>query len=217
MAEVTEVDDHRVGDDGGQSRRNLMSRVGLALAVLALIAAGYFVGRSVNDDGVSAAGTTEPPAATSSSDSPSPTESAMNSEPPPDDTVEPPEQVGPTGATATPIIPAPSAGVVEHGPLAEGAAVQVTSTQWIAGTASIEVVAAVTGIATESGSCTVVAVLGDLTATKEYPAFFDGKGTSCGVMQLPLTDRRPGAWSVTVVFDSPSGAAVAEPAWVHVP
>ena len=122
----------------------------------------------------------------------------------------------PISQSETPTQPAPGLPGQPALPPTTGVEVVVTSSTWIADSESIQIVAAVTGVATQSGNCTATAVLGGDSATASVVALFDGRGTSCGTITIPMQGKLAGNWQVTVAFTYDSGSASSAPTTVKV-
>jgi hypothetical protein len=179
------------------------------LALAALIAAVTLFGK--DDDGGSAAGegsssasATPTTTASSASQPASTSASAAPATTPPATT---PAQPTPTDATSGQSeVPAPT-----------GVTVLITSQTWNAGTKAIEVVGSVQGVATETSTCTATATMGGASASAAVPGTFDGQGTSCGLISIPMSGKPSGTYQVVIAFDAGNGVAKSKPVSVDVP
>lgn len=207
-------------DSGASPQRRTPVRAALLglLALAALIAAVLIFGRG--DDEAPAAGESVSASATPSSGasaastSSAPTSgmpsasSATGGQPttvPPTST--PPSSASPTDATSGQSEPPAPAGVV----------VLITSQSWNAQTSSIEVVGSVQGVATETSKCTATATMGGSSATATVEGTFDGQGTSCGLISIPMDGKPAGTYQVVISFDAGNGVAKSQPVNVSVP
>lgn len=96
-------------------------------------------------------------------------------------------------------------------PPGNGVEVVVTSVEWHSSSQSLEVVAAVTGVTSDSGQCTATATMGSDQASASVNAVFDGRGMSCGSILIPMQGKPAGKWNITVVFTYAGGTAAAAP------
>ncbi|WP_134325123.1 hypothetical protein [Cumulibacter soli] len=104
------------------------------------------------------------------------------------------------------------------------ALVLITSSDWNADEQAIEVVGSVQGVASESSTCTATATPdgvdennADANKTATVDGTFDGQGTACGLMTIPMPDAKPGVYHVVIAFDDGSGQIKSDPVDVTIP
>jgi len=121
-----------------------------------------------------------------------------------------PTTTAPATATATPSTPTRSSSPAGSGPSPAGADAQpayptlagvravVTSHEIGGAGVAIEVTALILGTTREGLTCTATSTDGVRSASGSAPAVFDGRGLSCGTMQVALPEPATGVWTTTV-------------------
>lgn len=175
------------------------------LALAAIIALVSLFGK--DDDGAGApAEATDPLATVSSATGETPSATSGN---------ESTQSTAPAPAPSD--APSSTDATVAAEPTPEGVTVLITSQSWNAANQSIEVVGTVQGIAIESSTCTASATLDGAAVTASVEGVFDGSGTSCGLIAIPMAGHPPGSYQVVIEFASASGSGTSEPVVVTVP
>lgn len=204
-------DEPTVATERGRRLPMRAAALGL-LALAALIAAVLIFGGGDSESSAAGDSSSAPPPSTQSdtADSGAPTTTlAETSEGPALTTTQeaPTPTAAPTDATAGQTEALPPAGVT----------VLVTSQSWNSSSSSIEVVGSVQGVATQSSTCTAKATSGQTVVEATVEGTFDGQGTSCGLISIPMAGQPSGPYDVVITFDAGSGVATSEPVTVTVP
>lgn len=208
MTDSTDPQPTKKGSSGSKPQLRAAA-LGL-LAIAALIAAVTLFNTDNDSNGASGeSGSTTVAEATSE-----PTAQASTTAPPAEPTTAAPAEQ--TGTPAAPSSTDSTAGQSQPTAL-PGVTALITSQSWNSDTRSIEVVGAVQGVATQTSTCTATAVMGTTTQKASVEGTFDGQGTSCGLISIPMTGLPSGTYQVVITFESGSGAATSDPVNVNVP
>lgn len=75
----------------------------------------------------------------------------------------------------------------------------------------------VAGIAEEGGTCTFAFTSGSSTVTRTTTSVSDQRSTSCGLVEVPISEFSSGSWSVTLRYSSPAaGDTSSQPTTVEI-
>ena len=204
---------------GGAAGR---TRPGLGLLAPLIAIAALAAGCVASPGSQSSSHSSSGQASSSSVGAPSP--STASPSPTPTQSPAPAPSATETTQQSTSASPSPSAGQ-SNGQAGTGQpavppnqeiAVLVTSVTWDAASTSIQVFAQVTAVVTDSGTCTATAQSAADTSTTSVQAVFDGRGTSCGLMAIPMQGKQAGTWLVTVAFVSPDVTSTAKAVSVEI-
>lgn len=92
-------------------------------------------------------------------------------------------------------------------PTVNGVDVQITAAQWDPATRTITLSASVAGAITNLGTCSAEARNGNLlVASASIPGIFNGRGTSCGTIQVLIPAGPYTELLVKVIFTSPTAS-----------
>ncbi|WP_139256773.1 hypothetical protein [Herbiconiux ginsengi] len=87
--------------------------------------------------------------------------------------------------------------------------VQIVNTRYDPAGRTLSAAAMITNVISATGTCTLTATQGDLSATAQAPAVPDASVTYCGDLTVVLPEGASGSWTATVDYDDGTAAGSA--------